>query len=144
MADLGLGAGLAALAFWGFIAAVSVAGIWDGVRKREAKHETLRRLAESGQPIDEKVMDKLLLLNASGRERLDRDFNVAALWILPIAVGMAIFGLIMGNQYPQTSAPLLGVAAFLACLGVGFWVASKIAGRWYREDSDSSLDNLRG
>jgi hypothetical protein len=33
MDHIGLGAGLAALAFWGFIAAVSVAGIWDGVRK---------------------------------------------------------------------------------------------------------------
>jgi hypothetical protein len=143
MADLGLGAGLAALAFWGFIAAVSVATIWDGVRKREARHETLRRLAESGQPIDEAVMDKLLLMNAGGGKRHDQDFKLTALWILPVAAGMAIFGVIMGNQYPETSGPLLGVAALLACLGIGFWVASKIAARWYQKEGDSSLDQLR-
>ena len=143
MDNIGLGAGLAALAFWGFIAAVSVAGIWDGVRKREARHETLRRLAESGQPIDEKVMDKLLLLNAGGSKRHDQDFKLTALWILPISVGMAFFGLIMGSYYPETSAPLLGVSALLASLGIGFLVASRISARWYREKTDSVFDQNR-
>ncbi len=36
----GLGAGLSALAFWGFIAAVVVAGIWYSVRERQAQYET--------------------------------------------------------------------------------------------------------
>lgn len=140
MDNIGLGAGLAAMAFWAFIAAVSVAGIWDGVRKREARHETLRRLAESGQRIDEKVMDKLLMLNAGASKRYDRDFKLTALWILPISVGMLVFGLVMGSYYPETSAPLLGVSGLLACLGIGFLVASKIASRWYREDTDSVFD----
>ena len=58
MQDFGLGAGLAALAFWGFISSVVVAGIWYAVREREAQHETVRRLVESGQSIDSELMDK--------------------------------------------------------------------------------------
>lgn len=57
-----LGAGLAALAFWGFIASVVVAGVWNDIRKREAQHETVRRLFESGRELDEKTLDKLLAL----------------------------------------------------------------------------------
>lgn len=143
MEHLGLGAGLAALAFWGFVAAVSVAGIWDGVRKREAQHETLRRLAESGQPIDKAVMDKLLMLNSGSSKRYDIDFKVTALWILPVSVGLAIMGLILGVAIPQAKMPILGAAALLLCLGLGFLLASRIAARWYRED-DSQRDQLMG
>jgi len=139
----GLGAGLAALAFWGFVATVATAGIWDGIRKREAQHETVRRLIESGQPIDQELMDKLLLLSDGGSKRLDQDFRVTALWVLPVAVGMGIFGLILGSVYSEAMAPLLGVSALLACLGIGFWLAANVARRWYPADSDSALDQLK-
>jgi hypothetical protein len=49
----GIGGGLAALAFWGFVAAVVVGGMWYAIREREAQHETLRRIIESGQPVDQ-------------------------------------------------------------------------------------------
>jgi len=144
MENFGLGAGLAALAFWGFIAAVAVAGIWDGVRKREAQHETLRRLAETDQKIDKALLEKLFMLNSDGDKRYDRDFKLTALWILPVSVGIAMLGLIMGHQYPQVYSPILGAAALLACLGIGFWIASKIAERWYREENDPTRDRLIG
>ena len=127
----GLGAGLAALAFWGFIASVVVAGIWYDVRKREAQHETVRRLIESGQPIDQDLMEKLSLVADGGDKRHDQDFRITGLWLLPIAVGMAVFGLILGSQYPEALAPLLGVAALLACMGIGFLMAAKAAKRWF-------------
>ena len=139
----GLGAGLAALAFWGFVASVVAAGIWDGVRKREAQHETVRRLIESGRSIDQELMDKLLLLSDGGNKRHDRDLRLTALWVSPVAAGMAIFGLILGSVYPETLAPLLGASALLACLGIGFWVGGNIARRWYPADSDSGLDQLK-
>jgi hypothetical protein len=132
----GIGAGLAALAFWGFIAAVVVAGIWYDIRKREAQHETVRRLVESGQPIDQELMEKLSLVADSGEKRHDQDFRLTGLWLLPVAVGMAVFGLILGSQYSEALAPLLGVAALLACMGIGFLMSARIAGRWYSKDSD--------
>ena len=53
----GIGGGLAALAFWGFIASVVVAGIWYGLRERQAQYDTLSRMIESGQTIDEDVVE---------------------------------------------------------------------------------------
>ena len=136
MENLGLGAGLAAMAFWGFVAVAVVAGIWDGIRKREAKHETLRRIIESGQTIDQELMEKLLLLSDGGKRRVDRDFKLTGLWILPVAVGLAIFGLIMSYEDPSKLIPILGASALLAVFGIGCLVAAKIVARWYPADSD--------
>lgn len=141
MESVGLGAGLASIAFWGFLSVAVVAGIWDSIRKRETQHETVRRMIESGQPLNQELIDKLVSASSGGKRRLDRDFMLAALYTLPSAVGMAAFGWIMGSQYPQTDGPLMGVAALLGCLGVGFWLASKLVAHWYEED-DSSLKNF--
>jgi len=137
MQSFTLGAGLAALAFWGFIASVVVAGIWFDIRKREAQHETVRRIVESGKPIDEELMDKLLSLGSGKSDRLDRNFKITGLIMLPTAVGLAIFGLIMGTQFPQTQLPLLGAAALVGCIGLGFLLTANIASRWYTADQES-------
>jgi hypothetical protein len=139
MQGFSLGAGLAALAFWGFLASIVVAGIWYDIRKREAQHETVRRLFESGQPIDEALMDKLLALGSGKRERLDRDFRLVALIMLPAAVGLAILGLVLGLQDIGAKLPLLGVSALVACIGLGFLGAAKMAARWYREDGGREI-----
>lgn len=142
MQDFSLGAGLAALAFWGFIASVVVAGIWFDIRKREAQHETVRRLVESGQPINQELMDKLLVLSDGKSKRLDRDFKITGLIMLPVAVGIALFGLILGTQVPQAQLPLLGGATLVACIGLGFLGVSKIVERWYSTDEKSASDYL--
>lgn len=133
--DLGIGAGLAALAFWGFVAAVAVAGIWDGIRKRDAQHETVRRLIESGQTIDEAMMEKLSLMGDGGSKRPDKDFYITALWLLPVAPGLAVLAFFVGINAPEALAPILGAAGLVACLGIGFLVAAKITKRWYTADS---------
>lgn len=137
MENLGLGAGLAALAFWGFVAVAVLASVWNGIRKREAQHETVRRLIESGQPIDQELLEKLSLANGDEDRRPDREFHITALWVLPVAPGLAIMALILGMAVPDALFPLLGAAGLLACLGVGWLVAAKIAGRWYAVDGDS-------
>ena len=125
MQSFSLGAGLAALAFWGFIASVVVAGIWYSIRERDAKHETVRRLVESGQPIDHELMDKLLTISDGNSSRLDQDFKITAMIMLPTAIGLAAFGLILGTQYPQAELPLLAASALVACIGLGFGGGSK-------------------
>jgi hypothetical protein len=136
MQSFSLGAGLAALAFWGFIAAVVVAGIWYDIRKRESQQETIRRIVESGKPIDDMVMNRLLSAGKSGAERLDRAFALTAWILLPAAVGLAIFGLLLGLEFTQAKMPLLGAAALVACVGVGFLGAARFARRWYVSDND--------
>ncbi len=142
MQSFSLGAGLAALAFWGFIASVVVAGIWYDIRKRESQQETVRRIVESGQPIDPKVMDSLLSAGKSGGERLDRAFALTAMILLGAAVGLALLGLVLGIGYPEAKLPLLGVAALVVCVGVGFFGAARFARRWYVTDNASNAQEI--
>ena len=134
MQSIGVGAGLAALAFWVFVAVVVVATYWDSIRKREAQHETLRRLIESGQPIDRELTEKLFLMGDN--KRLDRDFRITALWILPVAVGLLPLALVLGLAVPQAQLPILGAAALLVIIGVGYWAASALVRRWYPPNQD--------
>ena len=138
MQSFTLGAGLAALAFWGFIAAVVVSGVWFDIRKREAQHETVRRIIESGKPIDDELMDKLLSLGSDKSERLDRGFKITGFIMLPASVGLALFGLILGTQFPDAELPLLGAAALVGTIGLGFLVLAQIVKRWYLADKESS------
>ena len=138
MQSFTLGAGLAALAFWGFIAAVVVSGVWFDIRKREAQHETVRRIIESGKPIDDELMDKLLSLGSGKCERLDRAFKITGFIMIPASVGLALFGLIMGTQFPETELPLLGAAALVGTIGLGFLVLAQIVKRWYLADNETS------
>ncbi len=77
-------AGLAALGFWLFLAAVVVAGIWFDARKRESQQETLRRVVESGQQVDMAVIDRMLA-TSGGSERPDRDLKVAGIIVMFVA-----------------------------------------------------------
>ena len=144
MENLGLGAGMAAMAFWGFVAVACVAGIWNGIRKREAKHETLRRMIESGQTIDQELLEKLSLLSDGRKKRVDRDFKVAGLWILPAAVGVAIFGIVLSIEDPSKLIPLLGVSALIGVVGAGCLVAAKITASWHSEDNGPTSHHRKG
>ncbi len=139
---IGIGAGLAALAFWLFVAAVAVAGIWDGIRKREAKHETLRRVLESGQPIDPALMNELLMLIGGGSDNLDRDLKVGGLITLFIAPGLALLGIIIGISEEAALFPLLGVAVLVGFVSIGLLVASRYVKRSSQED-EKSIANRR-
>jgi hypothetical protein len=129
--DLGIGAGLAMVAFWGFIGCCVLAAAWDSIRKRDAQHETVRRLIESGQELDHELMDKLSLVSNDGDGRHDQALQITGYWILPVAAGMAVFGLIIGDEISELSSILLGVSGLLGVMGIGFLVAGKLVAQWY-------------
>ena len=83
--------GYGALGFWLFLAAVVVAGIWFDARKRESDQETLRRIVESGQRLDQGAIDKILKAG-SGSNRVDRDLKVGGLITLAVAPGLFVLG----------------------------------------------------
>lgn len=132
----GLGGGLASLAFWGFIAAVVVAGIWYAIREREAQHETFRRIVESGQPVDQALMDKVL----GGDKVVHRDLKIGGLIVLFTSPGLAVLGWFISFIAEDALMPLLGVAALVAFVGVGLLVASKVAERSYHEGDATTLN----
>lgn len=131
----GIGQGLSALAFWGFIAAVVVAGIWYSIRERQAQHETLRRLIDSGQAIDQALVDQVL----GGGRRTDRGLRIAGLIVIFVAPGLAILAWFVGQLSEPWLMPLLGAAALVAFVGIGLLVAAKFAERSYREDAAPPL-----
>jgi hypothetical protein len=127
----GFGTGLAALAFWGFIAAIMVAGVWDGAKKREAQHETLRRLIDGGKPVDEALMTKLM---GGEKKRPDRDLRISAIIVFSVAAGITVLAAFLNQMNPRTLMPLLGAAGLITCVGVGLLVASAYVRRSLAED----------
>lgn len=123
--------GLAAFGFWLFIAAAAVAGIWDGVRKREAEHETLRRMIESGKQPSPEMVDKLL----GHKKEPARDLKVAGLIVSFVAPGLAVMGWVISFTAEDAFIPLLGVALLVAFVGAGLLTAAKFLERSNREDA---------
>lgn len=131
--------GLAAFGFWMFIAAAAVAGIWDGVRKRDAEHETLRRMIESGGQPSPELVDKLL----GHKKEPARDLKVAGLIVSFVAPGLAVMGVLIGFAEKDALMPLLGVALLVAFVGAGLLTAAKFLERANREDNSDISSTFR-
>jgi hypothetical protein len=106
--------GLAALGFWLFIGMAVLSGVWEDIKKRETQHETLRRLVQSGQPVDQGTMDRLLGTSL----RPERDLRVAGLITRYIAVGVLVMALLLGFVERDALFAVLGAAGI--CAGVSF------------------------
>lgn len=126
-------AGLGAMGFWIFLAAVVVAGIWFDARRRESQQETLRRVVESGQSIDAEVIDKLVAAN-SGSENLEHELKIAALIVIFIAPGLAILGWFLARLDEQLMGIMLGVSLLVGFVGAGLYAAGKYSERLRRDD----------
>lgn len=127
-----VGAGLASFAFWGFIAAVVVAGVWDGAKKRDAQHETLRRMIEGGKPVDENLMKTLMI---GEPKHPARDLAIGAIILFSVAIGMAVLALVLRDAYESVLTPLMGAAGLVACIAAGLSVASAYIKRARAEDA---------
>ena len=126
-----VGAGIASLAFWGFMAAAVIVGVWDKTKKREAQHETLRRMIASGNPVDERLMKGLMV---GEPKRPDRDLAISAIILFSVAVGMVVLAAALSGVTERALLPLLGSAGCAACIGVGLWAASAYVKRGRIED----------
>ena len=126
-------AGLAALGFWLFLAAVVVAGIWFDARKRESQQETLRRVVESGQQLDVAVIDRML--GASGdRKRQGRELKVSGIIVMFVAPGLSVFGWFLGRFNDKIFEIMIGIGLLVLIVGIGLYVAGMMAERWQRKD----------
>ncbi len=118
----GLGAGLSALAFWGFLTAVVVGGIWYGLRERQAQYATLQRLIESGKPVDDAIVGKVL----GSKGDVEQGLRVAGLIALAAAPGLALLGWALGRIEEKAFIVLLGVAGLVGCISIGLLVAARM------------------
>jgi hypothetical protein len=123
-----------ALGFWIFIGACVVAGVWEDVRRKEAEHETLWRLAESGKPLDDVLLNRVLRTD----RRSDRDLKVAGLITLSVAAGLLVLGFFLSFRSEDALLPLIGVAGLVGCIGLGLLYASRVVAEWYAADTASA------
>jgi hypothetical protein len=126
-------AGYGALGFWLFLAAIIVAGIWFDARKRESDQETLRRIVESGQRVDQAMLDRILKAGTSN-SRIDQDLKVGGLITLSVAPGLYLLGFFLSKVEPQMMDVMLGVSLLVGFVGIGLLAAGKMAERWYKDD----------
>jgi hypothetical protein len=123
----GLGFGLAAFAFWGFIASCVVSGIWYAIREKEAQHETLRRIIESGKEVNAEVIDQVM--NEGGKS--EQDLRVGGYITMSVAPGLALLGYVLeiasGNDKIFTI--LLGVGGLVFFVSIGLLVAARVTER---------------
>jgi hypothetical protein len=130
----GAAAGLGALGFWLFIAAIIVAGIWYDARRKESQQETLRRVVESGRNIDPAVLDRIL--GTGGGRSLERGLKVAALIVLCAAPGLALLGLFLGQIAAEARPALLGTSLLVGFVGAGLYLAARLVERRYADQKD--------
>ena len=121
-----------AFGFWLFLAAVVVGGIWFDARKKESQQETLRRIVESGQHVDQAMIEKIL---AAGNKsnRSDQDLKVGGIITLSVAPGLAVLGWFIGRTNAQGFHALLGVSLLVGIVGAGLYLAGMMSERWYNE-----------
>jgi hypothetical protein len=131
--------GLAALGFWLFVAAAAVGGIWDGVRKRDAEHETLRRMIESGKEPDAQLVSKLI----GSPKQPARDLKVAGLIVIFVAPGLALMGWVISLSEEGVLMPLLGVAGLVAFVGIGLLTAASFLKRASHDDAADNQQLFR-
>ena len=126
-------AGLAALGFWLFLAAIVVANVVAASRRRESQQETLRRVVESGQHLDVAVIDRMLGVSAANK-RADRELKVAGIIVMFVAPGLLVLGWFLGRFNDKIFDTMLGVGSLVMLVGIGLYVAGMMSKRWQRQD----------
>lgn len=137
-----IGAGLSALAFWGFLAAVVVAGIWYDLRRRQAQQETMREIVRRGTSLDPAIIDKLLAHRDDNGEETARDLKIAAVITLSVAPGLLLLGFVLAAVADPILLPILaGVAGLVGFIAIGLFAAARIAaGRNRAADHTISIE----
>jgi hypothetical protein len=121
------------MAFWFFIAAIIVSGIWYDLRKKAEQQKTIRTIVESGKDLDEKIIESILATEKEDPAKTAGDLRLAALITGSAGVGLAIFGLFLGFVDEKAVMALVGIGALVGCIGGGLWLASEMK----RKESES-------
>jgi hypothetical protein len=129
---------LGAAAFWIFLAAIIIAGIWRKKHSEAMKHETVRFLIEKNQKLDDKQLAELLnpppppspewLMPKRKPGDGCRVMRVCGTLLVFIALGLLIADFWRGMVLGIDDKSVLGIATaipFLAMLGIGLLVASR-------------------
>lgn len=114
-----------ALAFWGFVTLVGLSIVWTSHLNRRDVERTIRHAIERGLPLDAQAIRQF---KSGSPAQTAPYFIVAGVMLMSIALGLAVFAIIIAPEEPDTLLPLIGIAAFIAFPGL----ATTLSGFWLR------------
>lgn len=127
---------LGAVAFWIFLAAAIVAGVWKGKHVEGMRHETVRLLIEKNQKVDEAQLAKILNPDPPAWMGMQpgkpgdayRVLRIIGTLMLFLALGLLFVCVWRGMMLGMEDKSVLGIATgipIMAMLGAGLFVASR-------------------
>jgi hypothetical protein len=109
---------------FGSIAAVCIVPFYLRSQERIRVQETLRAAIESGQPMPTEMMETAARnINVRPAPSPSRDLRTGIIW-LGVGLGFVAMGVAMGYEEPESTIPLIAVAAFPVFIGLAFIVLS--------------------
>jgi hypothetical protein len=113
-----------AIAFWIFIAVVSVAGMVMEYRKRQLALEPLRVAIEHGQQLDPEIITRLLGREDRHENVNPRDLKIGGIITCASGAGVALLSIFVALVFPPYHWLVLGVGVLALCVGVGLIIAA--------------------
>lgn len=108
-----------------WIPIVSVVGLtiilclffWFRYRTRGDMQATIRTAIEKGQELSPEAIDRL----GNPKRSQDKDLRLALLWIA-LALGMAVFGILIPDSDDEAQQVFLGMGAFPFFIGLAYLI----------------------
>ena len=113
-----------AIAFWIFIAVVSVAGMIQDYRKRQLALEPLRVAIEHGQQLDPEIITRLLGREERHEQTDPQELKIGGIITCASGVGVALLAPFVAQVFPPYHWLVLGVGVVALCVGVGLLIAA--------------------
>lgn len=114
------------LAFFAMIAALFLVPRYYKSQERIKLQETVRAAIDKGQTLPPEVVDAITR-DVKSPASPARDLRTGIIW-LGVAVGLAVFGYLLGFEHPDATYPLMGVAAFPGFIGLAFIALGLVGG----------------
>ncbi len=109
---------------FGSITAVCIVPYWLRTQERIRVQETLRAAIESGQPIPTEMMETAARnINVRPPPSPSRDLRTGIIW-LGVGLGFIAMGIALGYEEPESTIPMIAMAAFPVFIGLAFIVLS--------------------
>ena len=120
-----IGITLVSIAFWVFVAIVSVAGIIQDYRKRQLALEPLKAAIEHGQQLSPEMLAKLIGRDDHEGQLDPKLLRVGGIITCASGIGVALLAAFVALVFPPYHWIVLGLGILAICVGVGLTVAAK-------------------
>ena len=105
---------------FGSISAIIIVPFWLRSQERMRVQETLRAAIESGQAMPTEVMENAARnINIRPQPSASRDLRTGIIW-LGVGLGFVAMGIALGYEEPESTIPMIAVAAFPVFIGLAF------------------------